>query len=306
MDISVVVPVYGSPSSLEELTSRIAKVTDSINRSHEIILVNDGCPRGSWQVVCQLAQTMDGVIGINLSRNFGQHYAITCGLHYSRGHNVVVMDCDLQDLPEEIPKLLAKMNEGYDLVFGQRKFRQDGFWKRISSKFFHKVFSYMTDTESDASVANFGVYSRKVIDAYLTLSERNRAFPLHVRWLGFNKGEVEVQHSGRYEGTSSYNLTKLMKFAFDTIISFSDKPLKLFLKFGFLISTVSIFFAAYFFIMRITYRISVEGWTSLIVSVWFLGGVIIMMLGIVGVYVAKSFDEAKARPTFVVDEIVGR
>lgn len=306
MDISVVIPVYGSPSSLDELTSRLTSVLGSLESSYEIILVNDGCPKGSWEIVNRLATAIDSVVGINLSRNFGQHYAITCGLKFSTGKNVVVMDCDLQDLPEEIPKLLSEMNKGHDLVFGQRKVRQDSFWKRMSSKLFHRTLSYMTDTESDESVANFGVYSRKVIDAYLSLSEQVRAFPLHVRWLGFNKGTVEIKHSERYEGTSSYTLRKLIKFALELIISFSDKPLKLMVKFGFFMSAISMSFAAYFLIMRLMYEVPVEGWASLIVSVWFLGGVIIMMLGIVGVYVAKSFDEAKARPTYIVDEIVGR
>ena len=306
MELSVVIPVYGSPQSLSELVERLMKVIGDLTLEFEIILVNDRCPLNSWEIIKYLSSKYPEVIGINFSRNFGQHYAITAGAELSSGAYVIVMDCDLQDHPEEIPNLVMEIKKGYDLVFIKREERQDSLMKKMSSSIFHKFLSYMTDTESDKSIANYGIYSRKVIDAYLTIKEQVRAFPLHVRWLGFHSSSIVGQHNKRHSGKSSYTFSKLLNFAMDLILSFSDKPLRLMVKFGFLISFFSMSIACYFIYNWFQNKVGVEGWASLIVSIWFLAGITIMMLGVVGTYVAKAFDETKKRPIYVIDEIIGK
>lgn len=242
------------------------------------------------------------VKGINLSRNFGQHYAITAGLHCAKGDYVVVMDCDLQDRPEEIPNLYNKAREGYDSVFAQRIHREDNWFKRTSSKLFYSVFSYLTDTRQDASVANFGIYRRCVIDAILSMGDRFRYFPTQVQWVGFRKAYLPVRHAGRAEGKSSYNFGRLIRLALDTIISFSDKPMRLMVKFGFVITLLSILIAIGYLIRFLLGDIVVLGYTSLILSVWAIAGIIISLLGVVGLYIGKMFDTVKHRPTFIVGE----
>jgi dolichol-phosphate mannosyltransferase len=302
MKLSIVVPVYGSPESVPELSQRLINVLPALTEEFEVILVNDGCPKGSWAEVVDSANRFDQVVGINLSRNFGQHMAITAGLEVSKGDRVVVMDCDLQDVPEQIPVLWDEINKGFDSVVAQRIERNDKFLKRMSSKAFHAFLTYMTDTKSDASIANFGIYSRQVIDSYLKLKEQIRFFPLHVRWLGYDTSAIEVSHAERFEGVSSYTLSKLLRLALDIIISFSDKPLRLMVKLGFLMSLFATLATVYLLIKYFLYSTSVEGWTSLMVSIWFLGGFIISMLGVVGIYVAKTFDETKARHLYLVKE----
>lgn len=306
MELSVVVPVYGSPQSLNELVERLRKVIQGHTKNFEIILINDGCPLNSWEIIKILSVQYHEVVGVNLSRNFGQHYAITAGLELSIGDNVIVMDCDLQDHPEEIPNLIKEIKNGYDLVQIKREHRRDSFLKKMSSLLFHKFLSYMTDTNSDESIANYGIYSRKVINSYLRIKEQVRSFPLHVKWLGFNSTTVVGRHNERHSGASSYTFNKLLNMALDLIISFSDKPLRIMVKFGLSMSLLSMILACYFFYNWYINKVSVDGWASLIVSIWFLSGVIIMMLGIVGTYVAKTFDESKGRPIYIIDEVIGK
>lgn len=158
--------------------------------------------------------------GINLSRNFGQHYAITAGLSQAKGEWVVVMDCDLQDTPEEIKNLYTKAQEGYDSVFAQRVERKDKFLKRLSSIVFYKVFSFLTDSKQDETVANFGIYHRKVVNAILSMGDSIRYFPIMAQWVGFRKGYLPIKHGARKEGKSSYSLFKLLKLASDNMIGF--------------------------------------------------------------------------------------
>jgi dolichol-phosphate mannosyltransferase len=242
------------------------------------------------------------VKGINLSRNFGQHYAITAGLSYAKGEWVVVMDCDLQDRPDEIPNLYKKAMEGWDIVFAQRKERKDGFLKKKLSKLFYYLFSYLTETKQDASVANFGIYNKKVIVAILSMKDQIRFFPTMVQWVGFRKYYLPVKHSERFEGKSSYNFKGLFKLALNSILAFSDKPLRLTVKLGFGITLISLLVMLVYFIMYLTGSIKVLGFTSLIISFWFLSGIIIFILGFVGLYIGKMFEKVKDRPNFIVQE----
>jgi len=300
--ISVVIPVYGSPESLNELYDRLLYSLSSITNSFEILMVNDLSPDNSWQIIQSLAEKDERVKGINLSRNFGQHRAITAGLNFVQGEWVVVMDCDLQDQPEEIVNLYNKAKLGHDVVFGRRSDRQDSFVKKTFSSLFYKLLSYLTGTKQDAAIANFGIYTAKAIDAVLTMGDEIKYFPVMIRWVGFHSCTVEIAHAERKTGESSYSYSALISLAVDIMLSFSDKPLKIAVKLGFIISTLSFIVSIYVFLNAFFHDVTVPGWASIAMSLWFLGGLIIMVLGIVGIYVGKTFDQTKNRPTYIVKE----
>lgn len=302
--LSVVSPVYRAENIVSELVKQVREAVQTITDDFEIILVNDASPDASWEKIKDECQIDKRVKGINLSRNFGQHYAITAGLNYAKGEWVVVMDCDLQDRPDEIPNLYRKAQEGYDSVFAQRKVRNDGFLKKNLSRLFYKLFSYLTETKQDASVANFGIYHHKVIEALLSMKDQIRFFPTMVQWVGFRKYYLPVKHSERFEGKSSYNFKGLFKLALNSILAFSDKPLRLTVKLGFSIALISFIVMLIYFIMYLTGAIKVLGFTSLIISFWFLSGIIIFILGFVGLYIGKVFEKVKDRPDFIVKDEV--
>lgn len=303
MQISVVIPVYGCSECLDQLYIRLNKTLSTITDNFEIILVNDASPDDSWKIIMALAKKDERVKGINLSRNFGQHYAITAGLDNAKGDWIVVMDCDLQDKPEEISKLYDRAMEGNDIVFGQRSNRQDSYFKKAGSKLFYKLLSFLTDTNQDASVANFGIYHKKTIAAVLSMGDEIKYFPVMIRWVGFQSINVEVEHEERVVGKSSYSFSALLNLAINIMLSFSDKPLKITVKTGFLISSLAFFTSIFILFKALVYNISVPGWASIIMSLWFLCGLIIMLLGVVGIYVGKTFDKTKQRPLYIIKDI---
>jgi polyisoprenyl-phosphate glycosyltransferase len=300
--ISIVSPVYGSPSLIAELCQRLHSSLGEITEDYEIILVFDCSPDNGWEKICLECERDQRVKGIKLSRNFGQHYAITAGLEQASAEWIVVMDCDLQDRPEEITNLYKKAQEGYDIVFAQRAERKDSFLKKLSSKAFYAVFSYMTDTHQDARIANFGIYHSKVVLAILSMRDYIRLFPTMAQWVGFDRTAIAVEHAERGEGKSNYSWKKLFKLAFDSMIEFSDKPLRLTVKFGMSICVVTTLISFYYLWRYVHSEIPVDGYTSLILSIWFLGSITIFLLGILGIYLGKNFDQAKERPTFIVKE----
>lgn len=300
--ISIVVPLYRCDKAVKELTDRISTTLGALKLSFEIIYVNDASPSADWEAVTQIAQENTRVKGLNLSRNFGQHYAITAGLNYASGDWVVVMDGDLQDQPEDIPLLYNKAQEGFDIVLARRVERQHSLLKRTGSKWFYKTLAYLTDTEQNAEIANFGIYRKNVITAILSMKDKTRYFPTMVRWVGFKRTEIGVNHAARKEGKSSYNLKALLNLALNTILSFSDKPLRLTVKAGIFISSAAFIFAAVTFIRALTGHIVVSGYSSMIISIWLLSGVIITLIGMLGLYIGKIFDQVKDRPTYLVAE----
>jgi dolichol-phosphate mannosyltransferase len=304
IEISVVIPVYGCSECLHELVRRLDNSLYNISEYWEIIMVNDASPDGAWDTIKAMALSDTRVKGINLSRNFGQHYAITAGLDNAKGTWIVVMDCDLQDKPEEIPRLYKKAQEGYDVVFGRRIKRQDNFLKRISSSLFYKVFDYFTGKTSDSTIANFGIFHAKVIDSWKKLKEKNRFFPLFIQWLGFKRTEINVKHANRYAGKTSYNFLKLFNLALDSIVAQSNKPLRISIKIGFSMSILSFFYALYLFVRHFFHKVPVEGWTSVMVSIYFLSGLILGNMGIIGLYIGKVFDESKKRPLYIISETI--
>lgn len=302
--ISIVIPVYGCSEALHELCVRLHSTLNSIIKNYEIILVNDASPDNSWASIKKLAEEDNRVKGINLSRNFGQHYAITAGLDFALGDWVVVMDCDLQDQPEEIIKLYSvAIKDGYDVVMGRRINRQDSRLKKFFSNLFGSLLSYLTRTKFDNRIGNFGIYAKKVIDSVRVLREANRSFGLFIHWVGFRQTAVDVEHSGRPYGKSSYTFQKMLSLALDTIISHSDKMLHLTVKFGFCVALFSMSLGLWLLVRSFFWGTPVLGWTSIIVSLYFSTGLIIATVGIVGIYIGKIFDEVKDRPLYIVNEI---
>ncbi|WP_460609363.1 glycosyltransferase family 2 protein [Hymenobacter terrigena] len=293
-------PVYRADTLVAQLVSRIIAAVEPLGRPFEIILVDDRSPDNSWAAI--LAQTTDErVRGFRLSRNFGQHRAITAGLEQCRGEWIVVMDCDLQDQPEEIPGLYHEALKGYDLVFARRVERQDSWLKRTGSRAFYRVLSYLTETKQDPAIANFGIYHRKVVDAVLTMRESIRYFPTMVRWVGFRSGGLAVTHAERSEGTSSYNLRSNINLALDIILAYSDKPLRLTVKLGLTISAAAFGFVLITLARYLLGHSWEPGYASLIVSIWFFAGLLLSVLGVVGLYIGKTFEQAKNRPIFLID-----
>jgi len=301
--ISVVSPVYGCCDSLNDLYARLKESLSTISEDFEIIFVNDASPDNAWDTIKELVAKDNRVKGINLSRNFGQHKAIAAGLAHAQGDWVVVMDCDLQDQPEEIIKLYNKAQEGYDVVFGRRVIRNDSFFKKLGSKIFYKIYNYFTETNIDNSVANFSIISNQVLQELQKFREQNRSYPLFVNWLGFRRINIHINHSKREDGKSSYTFQKLMNLAIDSIVSQSNKPLRLSIKFGFMLSFLSIFYGIWLILRYFTQSIPVEGWTSVMVSIFFIGGLLFANMGFLGLYIGKVFNETKNRPLYLIQEI---
>lgn len=300
VDISVITPVYGCCKSLNSLYERLNKTLSIITNNFEIIMINDSSPDNAWDAIKELAKKDDRVKGINLSRNFGQHKAITAGLDYAQGDWIVVMDCDLQDQPEEIIKLYNKAQEGYDIVFGRRAERKDSFFKKLSSKLFYKVYDYFTESKIDNTIANFSIISKKVLVSLQNMREQNRTYPLFVNFVGFKRTEIDIEHASREDGKSSYTFSKLINLAIDSIVSQSNKPLKLSIKFGFMVSVLSLIYGCLLVVRYFALGVPVEGWTSVMVSIYFIGGLLFANMGILGLYIGKIFDETKNRPIYIV------
>ena len=299
--LSVVSPVYGSPKTLEQLCTRIADVCLGLGITYEIILVDDHCPHGSWEVVQRICALNPLVKGLRFSRNFGQHSAIEAGLQHSTGEWVVVMDCDLQDQPEEIPAFFeASKQNNSKIVLARRAVRNDSFYRRMVSASYYGVLSFMTGKQLDASVANFGLYHRTVVDAYCSWDEEQKYFPVMIQWMGFDPIYLDVDHGRRAEGKSSYTFRKLLILASDVVFSFSDRPLWIIVTFGLIIAAITFFFSIITFVRALFGQFDVTGYASLILSIWFMGGVLICSVGLTGIYVGRTLREAKARPPYIV------
>ena len=298
--ISVVTPAYKCSECIAELHRRLTDVLASLTPRYEIIIVDDGSPANDWAIISELCAKDRHVRGVKLSRNYGQHFAITAGLDHARGDWVVVMDCDLQDQPEEIPKLYRKAQEGYDIVLGRRSERADSFLRKFVSNLFTLIYNYLGDIVFDNSVANFSICSKAVVQSVCSFRERNRSFPVFLLEVGFRRITVDVEHAARFAGKSSYNFVKLLDFAVQCVVSRSNKPLRLSIRFGFLLAFLSVLYGSFIIMRYFTHSVAVEGWTTLAVLVSFLGGLGFVNLGIVGLYLGKVFDEAKNRPLYFV------
>jgi dolichol-phosphate mannosyltransferase len=304
--ISVVSPVYGAARILPALCDRLTATLSAMTEHYEIVLVCDGSPDDSWRVMQELVQRVPNLVIVNLSRNFGQHYATTAGMDLARGEWTVVMDCDLQDPPEEIPRLLAHAQAGHDIVLARRMNRQHRWTKRLSSALFHKVFGLLSGVKLDPSVGSFRIMSRGVVDGFCSMRESYRMFAGLIEWLGFRTGYVDVQHAARFEGESSYNLRRLLKMALDGMISFSNRPLYISVGLGIGLSALSALYGLYLVLRWIgdPATFGVPGWLSTVTVTVFLGGLVLLNQGVLGIYLGRLYNQAKGRPLYVIDKVV--
>lgn len=302
--LSIVSPVYHGEKMVAELVRRNKESASAITAHFEIILVNDASPDNSWAEIERECRLDSRVKGIDLSRNFGQHYAITAGLRFASGEWIVVMDCDLQDRPEEIPNLYRKAQEGFDIVYARRTHRKDGFLKRLSSALFHRLFRVLSGLETDGTIANFGIYHHRVIEEFNKMPERARAFTALVGYLGFRTTAIGVEHAARAEGKSSYRLSTLLHLASDLMIANTNRPLQFAVRLGFGMAAVSFLLAVYNVFAKWIGIIRVPGYTTTVFSIWFIGGLQLFVMGILGLYLGKVFDQVKGRPLFVVRDKV--
>ena len=303
-DFSVVVPVYGCPEALETLCDRTISTISKLEKSYEIVLVNDGCPKGSWEIIKKLCKKNKNIVGINFSRNFGQIHSTNAGISYAKGKYIVLMDCDLQDKPEGIEDLYNKMQEGYDIVFAKRKDRKDSFLAKLSSKIFYKIYNYFVEGFFDGDIANFCIVKRKVVDEYNLIKDSNKSFTPTLTWMGYKQTAIEIESEERFEGKSSYNLSKKIDLAIDMLTSQSIKPLKAVINLGVLFSFFSFLFLLFQIIKYFTFNDIPVGWTSVIASIFLTSGIIMVCLGGVGIYIGNIFKQTRGMPEYIVEEII--
>jgi glycosyltransferase involved in cell wall biosynthesis len=300
-EFSVVIPIYNEEENMVELFARLSSVMGNMG-TYEIILVDDGSRDGSWRLIRELHEKDKGVKGISFSRNFGHHIAITAGLDHATGKAIILMDGDLQDPPEEIPKLWERLRSGYDLVYGIRKEKKDSLVKRLTSWCFWWFINRLSGIEIPRNQTLLRIFDRKVLDALNGMRERARFIHGMIAWTGFRVFLQEVEHAPRTRGVSKYNVLKLFRLAFNAITSFSTFPLRLATYLGLLSAGVGLFYGFYFIYKKIFLGIPVLGYASIIVAVLFVGGVQLLILGIMGEYLGRVYQEVQARPIYIVRE----
>lgn len=300
--LSVVIPVYNESSLIEELVNKVKTNIELITKDFEIIIVDDGSIDGTWNLIENEAKVERRVKGIKFSRNFGHHYAITAGLHNANGEWVVVMDGDLQDRPEVIPDLYRKAISGFDVVFVSRQNRPEKFYYRIAQKFFYKLLRNLSGIDFDSRQANFSIISNKVVKAFINFPENARFYGSTIKWLGFSRSFILADHGLRHSGKPSYTIRKRVKLALDIILSFSERPLKFAITLGLLMSVSSFLVSAWIIYGSYKWGFTVIGWSSLMAVILFSTGIILVVVGIAGIYIGKIFNQVKNRPLYIIDE----
>ncbi len=299
MEISVVVPVYGCADCVAALYARLKASLAGLGPS-ELIFIDDRSPDGAWDVLRDLARRDPAVRAYRLSRNFGQHAAITAGLAQSTGRFTVVMDCDLQEPPEAIPALHRKALEGFDIVHTRRARRHQSVLRRVAGRTYFKVRNVLLDTETGTDHGTLSILSRKVVDAFLSLRDKDREYLAVLDWLGYDHATVEFEHAPRHHGRSSYTLRGLVRVAVDGLFFQTTILLRWIVLLGFVVAFSGACLAAYYLF---SYFVTdpLPGYTSLAVLLLVLSGFIIISMGVIGLYVGKVFEQVKGRPLYLID-----
>jgi glycosyltransferase involved in cell wall biosynthesis len=302
LEMSVVVPIYNEEENLPELYERLTAVLQGLLKTYEIIFVDDGSNDGSWQLINELRHRDGKVHGISFSRNFGHHIAITAGLDYARGGAVVLMDGDLQDPPEEIPKLYAQFKKGYDVVYAIRGERIDPIFKKVTSWMFTRFLKSIAQVDIYLQSGIFRILSKRCVENLRTLREKSRFIMGLISWVGYPQiGVVTTRHS-RHAGKTKYPFFKLVRLAWHGVTSFSYVPLQVATYSGFFVAMISFIIGLHMLYKKLRFGIPIMGYTSIIVSMFFLGGIILVVLGMIGEYIGRIYTEVQNRPIYVIKE----
>ncbi|NLC43154.1 MAG: glycosyltransferase family 2 protein [Clostridiales bacterium] len=303
---SILIPMYNEEEVIEETYHRLKNVMDKIGESYELVFVNDGSKDRSAQIISDLAKTDENIRLIDFSRNFGHQIAVTAGLDYVQGEAIVIIDADLQDPPEVIPQMLEKWREGYDVVYGKRLKRQgETAFKKASAHVYYRVLGALTDGNIPRDTGDFRLINRKVCEAIKELPEKNRFLRGMVNWVGFNQIAVEYVRDERWAGETKYPLKKMLKFAADGIFSFTYKPLKLATYIGLFLSVIGFLYLLVVLFQRLFTDTALTGWASLMAVTLVFHGITLVILGIVGEYIGRIYEEVKGRPLYIVKETIG-
>ncbi len=303
IELSVVVTIYNAEQVLPELIERLQKAAQSVSGDYELIFIEDRGRDQSWKVLKALAQQDDRIKAARLARNFGQHNAITAGLYVAQGNYVVLMDGDLQDEPEVIPQLYREIKETKkEIIYVRRVRRKDSAFKKTTAKFFYKGFSILSGMEVNPEVGTFRIMTRLVRESFCEFREVDKYIGGIFYWMSFEDGYFEAEHRERKHGKSNYNLSRMLKLALNGMLSFSNKPLNIAMYIGFISAIGSMIMGLYFLSIKLLYNVKIEGYYSIIVSLFFIGGLILFVLGIIGQYIGRIYDQVRSRPEFLVQE----
>lgn len=304
---TIIVPVYNEEEVLPESYRRLRETMDQQPEPYELLFVNDGSRDQTLNQLRQLAQKDSHVRVLSFSRNFGHQNAISAGMDHASGRAIVVIDADLQDPPSVILEMIQKWKDGYDVVYGRRiKRKGETAFKKVTAKLFYRTLNAMTDVDIPVDTGDFRLIDRRVRDALCAMPEKNRYVRGLVSWVGFRQTAVDYVREERFAGTTKYPLKKMLKFAGDALTSFSHKPLQLSIWLGALISSLSFLYLLWIIIVRIFFPLNmVSGWASLAAITLFGNGIVLLMLGVIGQYIARIYDEAKGRPLYIIAERLG-
>jgi dolichol-phosphate mannosyltransferase len=303
--VSVVVPVFNEQQTLDRLVERLTSALDAAGEKFEVVFVNDGSRDRSAEILRAHHSRDPRLKCISLSRNFGHQVAVTCGLDHASGDAVVVMDGDLQDPPEVLPGMIARWREGFDVVYAVRRRRKEGWAKVLAYKSFYWILRRVSYLEIPLDSGDFSLMDRRVVDLLARMPERNRFVRGLRTWVGLRQTGYEYERDARFAGESKYSFTKLLRLAFDGLVSYSFAPLRMVSNLGMLVSLSALVYMLYLLLARILGDTTIQGWTSTVVIVLFLGGIQLLSLGIIGEYIGRIFDEVKQRPQYVVSETLG-
>jgi glycosyltransferase involved in cell wall biosynthesis len=305
-EISIVVPAYNEIENLPVLYERLTGTLDPLGLNYELIIVNDGSRDETLAVMERLAAADPRVVAIDLARNFGHQVAISAGMDHTRGRAVVIMDADLQDPPEVLPDFIAKWREGYEVVYAIREKRKENLLKRSAYSFFYRLLKRIAHIDIPLDAGDFCIMDRRVVDLLNGMPERNR-FVRGIRsWVGFQQTGLAYERHARHAGKPKYTVSRLIYLALDGLVSFSYLPLRMISVVGLTVSVVSILLAIFYTIQKLTVGLNPPGFATTVVAIFFLAGIQLITIGVIGEYVGRIFEEVKRRPLYVVRRVTRR
>lgn len=304
---SIIVPMFNEEEVITTTFERLTEVMKQTNETYELIFVNDGSKDASATIISELANVHDEVVLIDFSRNFGHQIAITAGMDYANGQAIIIIDADLQDPPEVMLMMIEKWKQGYEVVYGKRIKRKGETWfKKSTAKLFYRILRMMTNVEVPTDTGDFRLIDRKVCDVLKSLKEKNRFVRGLISWVGFKQTSVEFVREERFAGVTKYPLKRMISFALDAITSFSYKPLRIATYVGFLISLFSFVYLIFVLYQRLFTDSTEAGWASIMALNLLFNGIILILLGVIGEYIGRIYDESKNRPLYIVREVVSQ